>query len=449
MAAPSAGLTASSSYSNGAKPSAMPMVGSGWWNGLGSADLNALIDGLIASNPDIAAASLRVLQSELELGNIRSQRLPTATASASSTGTAAAGPAGDRSTDATGDLAAGVRWEADLWGRIAREGDRAAALLLATSYDREALANSLIANVIRAYISVTFDRREIVATRRIIDSRRTSLAITQDRFGLGVDGTTAGTVKSAEENLAAARAELPRLELSLIENVNALDALSGGVPRSRISVSASLPRNLPPLNATTGTPVQLLDRRPDIQAAAARLAAANANIGVSVADRFPTLTLNGSLRSGGGGLGDILDIDNVIASLTAELLLTVFDGGRGSRLVAIRKAEAEELAHSYVSTVLAAIREVEDGLSGERLLAERARLLTVRLSAARQATRIASDRYRDGTGTYLTLLDSSRSEANAETAYLNVERARWINRVDLMLALGGRWSAPSIAGGPA
>ena len=93
-----------------------------------------------------------------------------------------------------------------------------------------------------------------------------------------------------------------------------------------------------------------------------------------------------------------------------------------------------------MAAVLSAVAEVEDALAGERRLAERSRLLTARLSAAREATSIARERYRDGTGTYLTLLDASRSEASAETAFLNVEKSRWLNRVDLMLALGGTWA---------
>ena len=312
--------------------------------------------------------------------------------------------------------------------------------MLATSYDRDALANSLIASVVRNYISIAFDRRQFAATKRIVDSRATSLAITQDRFGLGIEGTTAGTVTSAEENLAAARADLPDLELSILRNTNALDLLLGRVPNSRSDIAGRLPARLPDMAFSTGGPVDLLQRRPDIRAAEARLASANANIKVSLAERFPTLTLNGSLRSGGADLGQILDIDNVIASLTADLLLTVFDGGRGSRLVSLRRAEAEELAQSYVATVLAAVAEVEDALAGERLLAERSRLLAARLSSALEATAIARERYRDGTGTYFTLLDASRSEASAETALLNVERSRWLNRVDLMLALGGTWA---------
>ena len=198
---------------------------------------------------------------------------------------------------------------------------------------------------------------------------------------------------------------------------------------------------LPSLGGATGTPAQLLDRRPDVRSAAARLQAANANIGVSVAERFPSLSLGATFRSGGADLSDILDVDNIVATLAADLMLTIFDGGRGSRLIEIRQAEAEELAHGYVATVLGAINEVEDLLAAERQLARQAAKLNERLEAARNATEIATERYRDGTGAYLTLLDSSRSETNAETALIAVERNRWLNRVDLMLALGGRWSS--------
>jgi len=129
---PTAGVTADAVYSTNAMTQAMPMVSSGWWYALGSTELDALVARLITSNPDLAAASLRVLQSELELGNARAQRLPTVSASTATTGSSSTNITGDRSSDATGDLSATVRWEADLWGRIAREGDRAAALLLAS-----------------------------------------------------------------------------------------------------------------------------------------------------------------------------------------------------------------------------------------------------------------------------------------------------------------------------
>lgn len=410
-----------------------------WWTAFDSSELNSTIDQLVTDNPDIAAATLRIAQSILSLRNTRSQTDPRVTAGAQASATSAEDIAGSRSTTQNGQITTTVSWEADLYGRLAAEGDAAAASLGAAGYDRDALVNTLIANAIRSYIDIAFTHRDIEATRRIIASREISFRVTQDRFNIGLDGTDAGTVKSAEENLAAARSDLPRQELALVQANNALDVLQGNVPNSDRAYQGQMPRSLPAMPAI-GTPADLLDERPDIRAAAARLQAANANIRVSVADRFPTLTLSGTLSSSGESLGDILNVDAIVASLIADLVLTVFDSGRGSRLVAIRRAEAEELAETYVSTVLTAIREVEDALVAERYLLEQSRLLRTRLNAARDAADIASNRYQDGTGTYLTLLDASRAQDSAETAYLAVERSRWLTRVDLMLALGGQWT---------
>jgi len=258
-------------------------------------------------------------------------------------------------------------------------------------------------------------------------------------IGLGVADTTAGSVASARESLAAARADLPALELTLIEQQNRMDVLAGDLPRSTAGPGVALPTAPPQLRGGAGVPATLLSERPDIRAAAARLIAANANIRVAVGDRLPGLTLTGRLQSSGDGLADLLDIDNLIASLVTDLTATLFDGGRGSRLVAMREAEARALAEDYVATVLQAVEEVENALAAERLLAMQAARQRERLEAAREATQIAGSRYAAGTGQFLTLLDASSAELTAETAYLQVQERRWQARIDLHLALGGQW----------
>lgn len=439
IATPDAGVATQQGFAGDTGPDGAPMQVSRWWMSLGSETLNTLVARLEADNPDLSAAALRVLQSEIRYLNATGQRLPSATLSSTTTLTSATDLTGDRDTSTSHGLTASVSWEADIFGRIAAEGDASAVELLSAAYTRDALANSLIAALIRSFVAVAFDKRQIAATGQIVTSREATLTVTRERFTLGVEDTAAGAVLSAEESLAAARADLPDQRLSLVRNINALDVTMGRIPTSRDRYGISLPEAPPQRSGAIGLPVDLLRRRPDIRAAEANLIAANANIRVSVADRFPTLTLRGSLQSNESDLEDLIDVDNIVASLVAELVQTVFDGGRGSRIVALREAQAEELARIYVSAVLTAVSEVENALAGERLLAERARLLRSRRGSARQATINARERYQQGTGSYLTLLDASRSQVNAENAYLAVQRNRWNTRIDLMLALGGSW----------
>ncbi len=440
---PDVGMLNHHRFAGDPNPTAPTMQASRWWQTLGSTRLNTLVARLIADNPDLAAAGFRVLQSELQAANARSRRAPTVTGAGSGSATSATGPTSARDTTTSYTLGATVSWETDLFGRIAAEGDAAAADLLSAHHNREALANSLIAALIRSFIATAFDKRQIAATRRVIASREATLSVSRERFSLGVQNAIAGTVLSAQESLAAARADLPDQQLSLVRNINALDVTLGQLPVSRDRYGISLPEEPPARSGGVGVPVDLLRRRPDIRAAEASLVAANANIRVSLADRFPSLSLTGSLQTRGADLGDLLDVDTLVASLVADLVQTVFDAGRGTRLVALRKAQAQELAQSYVATVLTAVSEVENALAAERLLAERARLLRARRDAARAAMVNARDRYQQGTGDYLTLLDASRSEVNAENAYLAAQRNRWITRVDLLLALGGGWTAPA------
>ncbi len=105
VAVPTAGLTPAMGFSQGADQPGLPMVGSAWWRGLGSDELNGLVDQVIAANPDLAAASLRVLQSTLDVANTRSQGAPSVTAGLTGTTTSAVTAlTGDRDVNSTGDL---------------------------------------------------------------------------------------------------------------------------------------------------------------------------------------------------------------------------------------------------------------------------------------------------------------------------------------------------------
>ncbi|MCE8006869.1 TolC family protein [Aestuariivita sp.] len=147
---PSTGLETASSLAGGTSAPRAEAIR--WWDTLGAPDLSARIDRLIAQNPDLAANAFRVLQRESDVSNATSRRLPTATAGASATGQSAAGIEGVRDGTTRLDGSGAVTWEADLWGRIAAEGDAARADLLASANDRQALTNSLIAQMMRAYV---------------------------------------------------------------------------------------------------------------------------------------------------------------------------------------------------------------------------------------------------------------------------------------------------------
>ncbi|WP_164553085.1 TolC family protein, partial [Pseudomonas viridiflava] len=80
--------------------------------------------------------------------------------------------------------------------------------------------------------------------------------------------------------------------------MNALDVMLGvppGTHRTKLAAAKAIP-GAPPLIAT-GTPADLLRRRPDLMVAERRLAASSARIGVAVSEYYPKLSLSALLGS--------------------------------------------------------------------------------------------------------------------------------------------------------
>ena len=115
----------------------------------------------------------------------------------------------------------------------------------------------------------------------------------------------------------------------------------------------------------------------------------------------------------------------------------MWQGGQLRAQVARAEAQTAEVLANYANTALVAYAEVETALAAEGFLADRVGHLTSSVEQARAAERLAEERYRAGLDSYITVLDSQRSAAQADGDLIAARRLRLENRVDLYLALGG------------
>ena len=251
--------------------------------------------------------------------------------------------------------------------------------------------------------------------------------------------TPARSVYPAEENSAAAQAQLVVLKRQVRENLRVLDTLLNQRPGTLAKVETAFP--LLPLSGavTVGIPAALLDQRPDIRGNEFRLMASNAQVGVAMADLYPdlTLSLNGGFAS--DQWGGLFDNNNALGSLTGQITTRLFEGGRLRAQIRLRESELREQAAQYAKLVLNALAEVETALLQERYLAEQVALLQRGTTAARKAETLAEQRYQQGISPLLVLLEAQRRRQNSERSLLASQRASWRARVDLHLALGGDW----------
>ncbi|CAM5187472.1 NodT family efflux transporter outer membrane factor (OMF) lipoprotein OS=Castellaniella defragrans OX=75697 GN=HNR28_001485 PE=3 SV=1 [Castellaniella defragrans] len=234
-------------------------------------------------------------------------------------------------------------------------------------------------------------------------------------------------------------ASLIALGVARAQYAHAIAVLVGENPEDlALPHSTALPA-LP--NVPVGMPSTLLQRRPDIAIAERQMAAQNAAIGVAEAAYYPSLSLSAADGFSQSPLAGLLNIANHVWSLGADIGATLFEGGARHGQVAAAKAEYEAAVANYRGTVLTAFRNVEDDLSGLRILAQRADVLDGAVKDATQATTIARNEYAAGTVDFTAVAVAQATQLNDEQTALNVHQQRLLDTVSLIGDLGGGWSA--------
>jgi len=206
----------------------------------------------------------------------------------------------------------------------------------------------------------------------------------------------------------------------------------------------ALPPALPAIPA--GLPSDLLRRRPDIRAAERELAASTADIGVAVADLYPSFSLTAAPALVSTMLGSLLEWGSRSFSIGAAVDWPLLDGGRTRGNIAVANARQEQALIAYRKAVLVALQDVEDALSrtdgDRRQLAD----LEEALGTARRAEDIARSRYRGGLVTFSDVLLAQARRINLEDQVTQSKGALSRDSVALFKAMGGGWPELGEAG---
>jgi multidrug efflux system outer membrane protein len=411
-------------------------VQSDWWTEFGSTELDQLIRQALDANHDLAAAVLRIRQARASAATVNAIRYPTVTAG---TGLAQDGArrAGAFASDSSDQLSVGVAYEVDLWGGNAAQIESANARVALSVFDREAVALILQSGVATNYFQALALQDRLLIARKNLEAARGVLKLVETRFSKGA--TTGLEVAQQRTAVFNIEAQIPQLEQALHSTMTAIAILTGQPPQ-RFSIQGKSLRELVMPEIAAFQPPELLERRPDIKRAEAALVAANADIGAARAALYPGLRL-----SAGSIAASILDSGTALAtSLGASLAQTIFDGGRLRSQVEVSQARKAELVEQYLQSALISLKEVQDSLDAIALNNSRRMLLGNAAREARESYRIATVRFAAGSQDLLTLLDSQRTQLQAEDSLVQAELARTTSAVGLFKALGGGFAASSL-----
>jgi outer membrane protein, multidrug efflux system len=409
-----------------------------WWRGFGSPQLDDYIARAQSSNDDIAAAMARVREADAQARIAGAALLPNLTASAPAIRQRAqpgvSGAPQRPYDDYTPGLAAS--YEVDFWGGNHAAHNAALDTALASRFDRETVALTVMTSVALSYFEVLEYRDRLQVARQ---NRENAEIILKDlEFEAQVGTATALDVAQQATTVANVNAEIPPLQAQLRQSSDALAILIGVNPEQVDVNEGGLDGlTLPAIGA--GLPSQLLARRPDVAESEAQLRAANANIGVARAAFFPTVNLTASGGYASTALNTLISPASTIWAISATLGETIFDNGARTGQYRYSRARYDELLSDYHKTVLTALGNVEDSLIAVQQGAELQLRLQDAADKARAAFEFAQLQFQAGTTNVLTMLNVETALFSAEDALVQGKFTHLQALVDLYQALGGGW----------
>jgi len=417
----------------------MAMPATDWWTAYGDARLDQLEADVDASNFSLARALAQLRRARAEVDAQAAARQPQAAlaadaerdhTSANIVGHSLAGRTVDDHT-----IGATASWEPDLFGRIDLQVSAARADAEASAADVAALRLSLHAEVAHDLLAVrALDAEQTLLARALADAQAL-LELTRSRLAAGTASEL--DVDQSEQELQSLQAQLVDLAATRTALVDALATLTGRAAAGFVVDAARFEDRVP--ETAPGLPSALLQRRPDIAAAARRVDATNARAGLAQRAWFPDIVLSLAAGFESTALGPLLALPSRSWAVGPGVTLPLFDGGRRRAGQAQAAADVDAAAAGYRETVISAVNEVETQLATLHTLRAEADHQERAVHWAGRATEVARARYAAGASSYVDVLVAQRAQITTERAALDVERRRLQASVDLAQALGGGW----------
>ncbi|HEX4532947.1 MAG TPA: efflux transporter outer membrane subunit, partial [Rhizomicrobium sp.] len=404
-------------------PLSVPQAGeadlSQWWMQIGDAELYKLIGQALQSNLDLQTAASRVREAREQEVIAGAAGLPKVNANASTVQlhsgsnpfTALTGGQSGQARDGNGQpsgstnahfysLGFDATWEIDIFGGTRRAVEAAQANTEAAVWAMRDGQVSLTAEIANDYMALRAAQERVAVLNAQFQSENDVLKLTAARAHAGFVTQLDVNQQKAETETTAA--QVPQLEAEIRAQEHAIAVLLAQQPEA---MTAELDRATPlpalPQVFPVGLPSDLLRRRPDVREAERKLAAANAQIGVAVADLYPKFNLLGLLSMGGPQIANVLSTNHLTEAGAGQISWSIFSGGQIHANINAKTEEEKQALFAYQSAILGAIQDAEDALV--RYQKEQHRFLSLRsaVETGRSSVALSKQQYNAGLVTYV------------------------------------------------
>jgi NodT family efflux transporter outer membrane factor (OMF) lipoprotein len=410
-----------------------------WWHRFHSDALDAIVKSALEGNRTLVAANATLAQAH-ELANARAGALypqleMTAGVGRQRYGAEFLGSFAKPPPFSYYALGPTVSYALDYTGGTARSVEQQYAL---AEYQRQQVNAAYLmvtGNAVLQSLRIALLRGEITTVEAILEEDRQNRRLVEVAFEAG--SVSRVDVVSAESQLASDATLLPPLRQELAVARHALSILMGRLPAQAAPPELALSQVTLPHSLPVSLPSELAHRRPDILASEARLHAATAAVGVAASNLYPHIVLSGSVGLQSTVMGSLFDGGSTAYGAAGSLTAPLFDGGtlRAQKRAAVAALQAS--AANYQQTVLEAFGQVADSLEALEHDAEQLDAQAHAQDAARENVDLTRKSYNEGNVGVLQVLDAERLYQNARLGYVRAQAQRYMDTVQLFLALGG------------
>ena len=402
-----------------------------WWTLFGDAQLNALVEQVLAKNTDLAVAGLNIQKARLQARLTENQQGVRVNSGVSTGHNFDLNSGNDSAKGVSASL--GVSYEMDLFGKLARQTEAAQWEAVATEQDLQATAQSLIATTAQLYWQLGYlNERLSVAQQNLVSTQKT-YDLVKIRYK---NGAVSGIeMSSAEQSVQSQKSTLSQTAQEQVETRTALAVLlQETVQQLNIVEPQRLPRIALP-DVSAGLPAELLSRRPDLQATELRLRKALASKDATKASYYPSISLTGSLGSTSTSLVNL--VQNPLLALGANLSLPFLQVNDMKQDLAISRIEYETAIIQYRQTMYQAFADVENALSARTELNKQVAIQERNVQLAEKTERLTEVRYRNGSVALKDLIDYQKTTRDARMSLVQTKQNQYNAYVTLFKALGG------------
>jgi NodT family efflux transporter outer membrane factor (OMF) lipoprotein len=443
---PSAKLVAPATLGADAAAPVAP-VAADWWRSFDDPVLDDLIARATAGNPSLRIAAARSARAAANVSAADAARAPLVTGSGDATRqrfseNSLYPPPLAGSVQNTATLQLNGYWELDLFGRNRAQLEAAIGAERAAIADADAAHVLLAVNVARTYVQLArlVEQRDVL--QRALAQREETYSLTNQRVSAGLD--TAVELRQSEGQRPETRQQIEATDEQIALARHALAALLAEPPQ-RFDTLAPRISSLRPIAIPDTVPADLVGRRADIVAARWRVEAAAGDVAAQRAEFYPNVNLTAFIGLSTLGLDRLLRAGSEQWGVGPAISLPIFDAGRLRAALRGRTADLDTAVEIYNGTLVDAIHDVADQISSSQSVVRQQREQDAAQASAEAAYDLATQRYRAGIGSYLTVL-AAETNVIAQRRLTTDLRARAIDsQVLLVRALGGGYAAPGEA----